>query len=86
MVDTKARTRGFGRIGGADTLTSGSNASTAKLNFFQTIDLLMEIKHQVSSVRDEKAAISIKTYRCRERTLRITVETPFLANSKWTDP
>jgi hypothetical protein len=62
VVDAKTRARSLGRVSWANTLTSSSDASTAKFDFLQAINSLMEVKNKMGSVRDEKTTISVETY------------------------
>ena len=60
MVDAKARSGCFARVGRANALLGGADTGSTKLDLFQSVDDLMEIKDEVGTVGDEKAASAVQ--------------------------
>ncbi|KAI3478079.1 hypothetical protein L1887_60010 [Cichorium endivia] len=60
VVDTQTGARRLGRVGRTDALLGGADAATAELDLLEAVDNLVEVEHEVSSVRDEETAVAVE--------------------------
>ena len=83
----------LGRVSGTDALAGGSDVGTPELDLFQSVDNLVEVEHEVRTVRDEQATLAVQAcgwrtgretpvsaspWRRRHRRARAMVHSPFL--------
>jgi hypothetical protein len=62
MVNSQARAGGFRRVSRTNALLGCSDTGTTKLNLFQSVDYLMEVEYELSSVGQEESIIAVEAY------------------------
>ena len=61
VVNTQTGARGLGRVGRTDALLGGANAAASQLDLLESVDDLVEVEHEVGSVRNEEATVAVQT-------------------------
>lgn len=61
MVNSQSTSTSLGRVSGSDSFLSSADRRSAQFYFFQSIDDLVEVEDEVSSIREEKSTIAVES-------------------------